>query len=172
MVGTTGQLVGPPLNILVQEINTSVAITPSFNIPINPLNSIGLLLALNEVLLWLIVIFFLKDPPSQKEKSPESVSSEASTKDILKALTHFDISFPVIQQFVVLANFQMYMVSMAPVAESMLNWTPVEISKLTVVQTGVSFVGMSLMMYLSMRKTADFTLLCVGNGCIAIAGGI
>ena len=46
MVGTTGQLVGPPLNILVQEINTSVAITPSFNIPINPLNSIGLLLAL------------------------------------------------------------------------------------------------------------------------------
>ena len=37
-------------------------------------------------------------------------------------------------------------------------------------QTGVSFVGMSLMMYLSMRKTADFTLLCVGNGCIAIAG--
>ena len=170
MVGTTGQLVGPPLNILVQEINTSVAITPRFNIPIIPLNSIGLLLALNEVLLWLIVIFFLKDPPSQKEKSPESVSSEASTKDILKALTHFDISFPVIQQFVVLANFQMYMVSMAPVAESMLNWTPVEISKLTVVQTGVSFVGMSLMMYLSMRKTADFTLLCVGNGCIAIAG--
>ena len=173
IVGTAGQLVGPPLNILVQEIKASVAITPSFNIPINPLNSIGLLLALNELLLWLIVIFFLKDPPSQKEKSltsTESASSEASTKDILKALTHFDIYFPVIQQFVVSANFQMYMVSMAPVAESMLNWTPVEISKLTVVQTGVSFVGMSLMMYLSMRKTADFTLLFVGNGCIAIAG--
>ena len=55
MVGIMGQALGPLMNILVAEINTSVAITTNYSISINPYNSIGLLVALNEVLLWVIV---------------------------------------------------------------------------------------------------------------------
>ena len=128
-------------------------------------------MALNEVLLWVVVVLFLKDPPPPKGKTFASEpATEATLQDIAKALMNFDILFPVIQQFVMSANYTLFGISLLPLASHMLGWTPVQISKLTALQSVVTFVGMLVMMYLSIRKTTDFTMLSVGNGIFVIAG--
>jgi len=174
MAQSLGQFVGPPLNMLVAEINTSVAITSSFSIPINPYNSIGLLVALNEVLIWAMFALFLKDPPSRKEEPSSASNAEPATqaglKDILKALTHFDIAFPLVQNFVIMSNFTLFIVGLAPVADTMLGWTPVQISTLSVVEAVVTVVGMAAMLCLSMRKTTGFTFIFIGNAFFVVAG--
>ena len=176
MAGNVGTFAGPVLNILVAEINTSVAITSNYSIEINPYNSIGLFVLLNEVLIWMIFALFLKDPPrSQNNKSlttsdSEAASSKAGWKDIVKAMTHFDVSFPLVQQFLMYAMFQLWMTAQSPVAANMLGWTPVEISQLSVVGSVILMTGMALMAYLSTLKITDFTFIFIGNAAMAVAG--
>jgi MFS family permease len=175
MVSMGGMALGPPLNILVAEIYTSIPITSTYSIEVNPYNSIGLLLALNEVLLWIIFALFLKDPPSRKEESLASATNtepvaEADLKDILRALTRFEIYFPIVQQFVLTANFMLTIVALAPVGANMLGWTPVELSTLSVVESVVGFLGMMITMYLAMINTTDFTMIFVGNAFFIIGG--
>ena len=171
MAGIAGQAIGPMMNMLVAEIDITVAISSSYSIHIDHYNSVGLLVALNEVLLWVVVVLFLKDPPPPKGKTFASEpATEATLQDIAKALMNFDILFPVIQQFVMSANYTLFGISLLPLASHMLGWTPVQISKLTALQSVVTFVGMLVMMYLSIRKTTDFTMLSVGNGIFVIAG--
>ena len=177
MVQIAGQTLGPTLNTLVAEIDTTIEITSNFSIHLNPYNSIGLVVAVNEVVLWLIVALFVKDPPPMKKKSlsPET-SVEATTAiepglyDIAKALAHFDILFPLVRRFIIVVNFNVILNGLSPVALNMLNWTPVELSALSVVTAGVSFVGMSLTLYLSLRQTSDFAMLMAGNIAFAISG--
>jgi len=174
MVGSFGQFVGPTLNRLVAEIDTSVAITSSFSIPINPYNSIGLFVALNEVLVWAMFALFLKDPPSRKEEplSTSNVESapQVGLKDNLKALAHFDIAFPLVQNFLIMFNFSLFMVALAPVAETMLGWTPVQISNLAVLEAVVGIAGMTGMLCLTLRKTTDFTFIFIGNAIFVVSG--
>ncbi|KAL7432374.1 hypothetical protein ACHAXM_003066 [Skeletonema potamos] len=175
MVGIVGQTVGPLMNTLVAEINTSIPITSTYSIQINPYNSIGLLVALNEVLLMVIFALFLKEPPSQKEKALASSTdatkaAEAGLRDILNALSNFDICFPLIQRFVAMACMAMSGVAMAPVAANMLGWTPVDLSALSVVISGVSFLAMGVTLFLAMRNTSDFTMIFVGNVIFMISG--
>jgi hypothetical protein len=163
------------MNTLVAEINTSIPITSTYSIQINPYNSIGLLVALNEVLLMVIFALFLKEPPSQKEKALASSTdatkaAEAGLRDILNALSNFDICFPLIQRFVAMACMAMSGVAMAPVAANMLGWTPVDLSALSVVISGVSFLAMGVMLFLAMRNTSDFTMIFVGNVIFMISG--
>lgn len=175
MAGTVGQFAGPALNILVAEINTSVAITSNYSIEVNPYNSIGLFVLLNEVLIWMMFALFLKDPPkSQSNKSLATSDAEAASKagwkDILKGMMHFDISFPLIQQFLMSASFQLWGTAQSPVAANMLGWTPVEISKLSVVGSVTLMTGMALMAYLSTLKITDFSFIFIGNAAMVVAG--
>mmetsp|Transcript_19184 Transcript_19184/g.31432 ORF Transcript_19184/g.31432 Transcript_19184/m.31432 type:complete len:547 (-) Transcript_19184:92-1732(-) len=177
IVGIAGQAIGPLMNTLVAEIDLSVPITPSYSIHINPYNSVGLLVALNEVLLWIIVALFVKDPPPRKEKSLASATeaepvSEAGLYDILNAMTHFDIFFPLIQRFVIVSNFALFGISIAPVAANMLHWSPVNISTLSAVSSGFTFVGMGITLYLSMIKTSDFIMILVGDLIFVISGAM
>ena len=174
MAGSVGQFAGPVLNILVAEINTSVAITSNYSIDINPYNSIGLFILLNEVAIWVMFAFFLKDPPPPKHQSlatsDAKAGSKAGWKDILKAMKRFDIFFPLVQQFLMYASFQLLMTAQAPVAASMLGWTPVEISQLSVVGSVILMTGMAIMAYLSTLKITDFTFIFIANAAMAIAG--
>eukprot|EP00984_Skeletonema_dohrnii_P036901 scaffold38403_cov216-Skeletonema_dohrnii-CCMP3373.AAC.1 len=176
MISIVGQAIGPLMNTLVSEIHMEVPITSSYSIPLNPYNSVGLLVAFNEVLLWVIIALFLQDPPPKKEKSLSSATgedepaTEAGMYDILNAMTHFDIFFPLIQRFVTCMNFVLYGVVVSPVAANMLNWSPVEISKLSAVTSVFAFVGMGTTLVLSIIKTSDFVMILVGNGIFALAG--
>ncbi len=165
------------MNNLVSEIDISVPITSSYSISINPYNSVGLVVAFNEALLWVIIALFVKDPPPRKEKPLSSAAgaeaepvAEAELNDILNAMTHFDIFFPLIQRFVTTVNFCLLFVVQSPVAASMLDWNPVDISKLSAVQSLFTFVGLALTLYLTIIKTSDFTLIFVGNGIFAVSG--
>ncbi len=134
-------------------------------------------MAFNEVILWVIVALFVIDPPSRKEKRLSSAAkaepaTEAGLNEILTAMTHFDIFFPLIQKFVTVINFCLFGINIAPVAASMLDWTPVNISTLSAVGSGFTFVGMAITLYLSMIKTTDFTMVVVGNGSFMIAGAM
>lgn len=140
-------------------------------------DAIGLLVACNEVILWAIVALFVSDPPSRKEKRLSSAAkaepiTEAGLHEILNAMTHFDIFFPLIQRFVTIINFCLFSINIAPVAASMLDWTPVNISTLNAVSSGFTFVGMVITLYLAMIKTTDFTMVVVGNGFFMIAGAM
>mmetsp|Transcript_3916 Transcript_3916/g.8316 ORF Transcript_3916/g.8316 Transcript_3916/m.8316 type:complete len:550 (+) Transcript_3916:98-1747(+) len=176
MISIVGQAIGPLMNTLVAEIHMEVPITSSYSISLNPYNSVGLLVAFNEVLLWVIIALLLQDPPPKKEKSLSSATgedepaTEAGMYDILNAMTHFDIFFPLVQRFVTIANFVLYGVAVSPVAAHMLNWSPVEISKLSAVQSVFSFVGMGTTLVLSIIKTSDFVMIFIGNGIFMIAG--
>ena len=179
IVGIAGQAIGPLMNTLVAEIDFSVPITPTYSININSYNAVGLLVALNEVLLWIIVALFVKDPPPRKKEKAlasateaEAAVSEAGLYDILNAMTHFDIFFPLIQRFVIVANFTLYGVVIAPVGASMLNWSPVNISTLSAVVSGFMFVGMGLTLYLSLIKTSDFVMILIGDAIFVISGAL
>lgn len=176
VVAILGQTAGPVLNTLVSEIDTSIAITSNFSIPLNPLNSIGLLTAVREALFWLIAVLCITDPPPRKidalasnNDSTESVA-KSGLGDILKAMMHFDVAFPLIQNFMASFTYSLYMVAMAPVAADMLNWTPVEISKLAAVEAVVGAVASVLTVYLSLINTTDFTMLIVGYAVYMAAG--
>eukprot|EP00985_Skeletonema_marinoi_P027282 scaffold22167_cov142-Skeletonema_marinoi.AAC.3 len=176
MIAIAGQAIGPLMNTLVAEIDMEIPITSSYSISLNPYNSVGLLVAFNEVLIWVIIALFLQDPPPKKEKSLSSATgedepaTEAGMYDILNALMHFDIFFPLVQRFVLIFNFVLYGVAMSPVAANMLNWSPVEISNLSAVQSVFSFVGMGTTLVLSLIKTSDFVMILVGNGFFVLAG--
>ena len=136
IISIAGRAIGPLVNILVADIGTTIRITSTFSIDLNPLNSVGLIVAGNELVLWMIVAIFVKDPPPREKVLPSvnPNTSEASTTatapppeaglyDILKALTHFKIWFTLVQMFVICANYSLYVVAIAPVSANMLNWT-------------------------------------------------
>lgn len=181
IIAIAGIAIGPLVNIMVAEINMTIEITTTFSIHLNPLNSVGLLVACNEVLLWVIVATFVKDPPPPMEKMLMSANLEAPTTvpppeqqaelhDILKALTNFKIWFTLTQMFVISANYCLYVVAIAPVAANMLNWTPVEISNLFAFESIITLLGMGLTLYLSVIKMSDFAMLSIGHGIFAVSG--
>ena len=181
IVAIAGRAIGPLANILVAEINTTIEITPTFSIHLNPLNSVGLLVACNEALLWLIIAIFVKDPPPREQVLPslnpnptEGSSTgpppEAGLSDILKALSNFRVWFTLLQMFVICANYSLYVVAIAPVSANMLNWTPVEISELFAFESFVTLIGMGLTLYLSLKQASDFSMLLMGHVVFALSG--
>jgi len=113
-----GGIVGPLLNILVSGIDTEFTIFGK-TIPLNPYNSIGLLIFAGEVTLVSAMTLFLIEPPEPKENKRESVASIATvgeTKGILYALGHFDIFFPVFTMFTLACAFQMIFTGLSPVS--------------------------------------------------------
>lgn len=175
VVAILGQTAGPVLNTLVSEIDTSIAITSNFSIPLNPLNSIGLLVAIGEALFWLLAVLYIEDPPPRKIDALASNDStdtvaKSGLGDILKAMMHFDVAFPLVQNFIGCFSYSLYMVAIAPVAQDMLNWTPVEISKLAVVEAVVGAVASVLTVYLAVINTSDFTMLIIGFVVYTAAG--
>ena len=106
------RLLGPVANLLVAEINTSISIG-SLVIPVNPYNSVGLIVAVGEVILWLTMLCFLKEPPAKEKSTLKGSNAEQTGQDktglgvILKALTHFDIWFPLAQGLAIIFGFQL-----------------------------------------------------------------
>ena len=52
-------------------------------IPVNPYNSVGLIVAVGEVILWLTMLLFLREPPA-KEKSTLKGSNAEQTGRLVR----------------------------------------------------------------------------------------
>jgi MFS family permease len=97
MSRTIGSIVGPITNLLVSEINTEWHIF-DVTIPVNPNNSIGLLMVGSEVVLLILTLIFLLEPPDKKDdedavlKEKDKDKKEDGEKTgLLYVLGHFEL---------------------------------------------------------------------------------
>lgn len=113
MSRTFGMVAGPLTNYLVSEINTEWKIF-GLTIPLDPNNSIGLIMVGGELILALITFLFFNEPPTKEDKldkiaakADASSDSKKESKGVLYALGHFDIFFPIFTMFVVMCNYSL-----------------------------------------------------------------
>eukprot|EP00534_Pseudo-nitzschia_fraudulenta_P000844 CAMPEP_0201128538 /NCGR_PEP_ID=MMETSP0850-20130426/34016_1 /ASSEMBLY_ACC=CAM_ASM_000622 /TAXON_ID=183588 /ORGANISM="Pseudo-nitzschia fraudulenta, Strain WWA7" /LENGTH=520 /DNA_ID=CAMNT_0047397757 /DNA_START=116 /DNA_END=1678 /DNA_ORIENTATION=+ len=170
---TFGMVVGPLSNMLVSKIDTEFRVF-GLTIPVNPNNSIGLIIiAALLPLIPLFLIFFIEPPTKEKESNKRRESEIPNglneTKGIWYALTHFDILFPVFTMFVVVCNFMLIFTTISPVARNM-GWDSVQISKVTSYGAGILALGMVISMVLSLKNVSDFAMLSFGIGSFFIGG--
>ena len=171
----TSQAVGPKLNTLIAEIDTSIAITSNYSISLDPLNSVALVSAFNGVLLCLIIGLLFRDPSPRKEHlliDSTNVAAEQPQPHphILRALMHFNIAFPIIELIFTAFNSGFYGLAKPQVSKYMLDWTPLEISKLAVAELGAGTIGFYIMLFMSLVSTPDYFVLLVGNVVVMMAG--
>lgn len=97
MSRTIGSIVGPITNLLVSGINTQFDIG-GVTIPVNPNNSIGLLMVGSEVFLLILTLIFLLEPPDKKDNEAVDVLIDKDNKKedsekigLLYVLGHLEI---------------------------------------------------------------------------------
>jgi len=188
MTKTGGMILGPLVNLLVSEIDTEITLFGGrLIIPLNPYNTVGLIIAGGEILLLIVMLFFLEEPiPVNNQKknskkdqrksivsvssSDESATVRTPTLQIVKSILSFEIVFPLFLMTVGMASFRLPFVALAPVSAHALGWGPVETSSvfsmLSIVITG----GMALVLYLSSLNIPDVVMLTTGNLFIGISG--
>jgi MFS family permease len=114
MMRIIGMATGPAVNLLLSQVHTTISIGgTTFNV--DPLNSVGLLLALGNTFVLTIVILFLEEPPPKEEKKiPEILASgigapPATTRSSLwDAIFCVEIVLPVLILLVANSSFQLY----------------------------------------------------------------
>lgn len=109
MARTAGMVLGPLANMLVDKIDTEFQIF-GLQVPVNPNNSVGLLVLSGEVVLVLLTLRFLHEPPengNHTKRKSEISNTKAEAKGVLHALSYFDILFPVITMFVAFCDIQL-----------------------------------------------------------------
>ena len=95
MSRTIGTIVGPITNLLVTEINTEWHIF-DVTIPVNPNNSIGLLMVGSEFVLLILTLIFLLEPPDKKNDEDAVLKDKDKQEDdekigFLYALGHIEL---------------------------------------------------------------------------------
>ena len=104
MSRTLGTIVGPMTNLLVSKIDTEFYLF-GVTIPVNPYNSVGLLMVGSEIILLILTSIFLVEPPEKekddndndkltidkKDEDEEKNDHHNESKRVLFGLSHFDI---------------------------------------------------------------------------------
>jgi MFS family permease len=103
-----GMAMGPAVNLLLDKIDTTWTIG-SHSFAIDPLNSVGLLLAFGNALVLTIVMVFLDEPTEKELKHTHATVSgpSAAKRDIWKALWCIEILLPLLTLLVVNSSFQL-----------------------------------------------------------------
>ena len=78
MMRILGMATGPAVNLLLSKIDTTWTLWGVGSIQVDPLNSVGLLLATGNVLVLIIVYLGLEEPPPKK-KLPDIVGVPGGT---------------------------------------------------------------------------------------------
>ena len=118
MMRILGMAVGPAVNLFLSNIHTTLSIGGT-TIHVDPLNSVGLLLGMGNVLVMTCVILFLNEPPPKEEKKiPEifdqgsgaSSPEPASRNNVWAALYCVEIILPIFILLVANSSFQLYVI--------------------------------------------------------------
>ena len=105
MTRIIGMAIGPAVNIFLGTIDTNMSFGDS-NLPVDPLNSVGLLLACGNLFVLLVVLFLLEEPPEIPKKAPVTGAPTYDT-DIMKSVFSIEIILPLLILFVVNSSFQL-----------------------------------------------------------------
>jgi MFS family permease len=102
-----GMALGPAANILLAKVDTTLTIgNNSFHI--DPLNSVGLALAIGNAFVLLIVFLALEEPPEKEFEIPDTeVSVSAAKPDLWKALFCLEIQLPLFVHLVFNSSYQL-----------------------------------------------------------------
>lgn len=170
MMRIVGMTVGPGINYFLDTVDGNL-----FGIPVDPLNTVGLLLAVGNFLTALTVYFVLPEPPEKEDvKLPEALgaagASSTSSADFWMACLSIDILLPTFILFVANSCFQLIETALPPAASHGLGWGPVETSGVLGATSIVIFGVMALVMFLSAKKVSDTKLVVVGNLFFLVGG--
>ncbi|CAJ1970146.1 unnamed protein product [Cylindrotheca closterium] len=167
MMRIVGMTVGPGVNYFLDTIDGHV-----FGVPLDPLNAVGLLLAIGNFVTALTVYFFLPEPPEKEDKIklPEAINAGSDSADFWKSCLSIGILLPTFILFVANSAFQLIETALPPAASHGLGWGPVETSGVLGATSIVIFGVMTLVMYLSARKVSDTKLVATGNLFFMVGG--
>eukprot|EP00980_Cylindrotheca_fusiformis_P011140 scaffold2557_cov121-Cylindrotheca_fusiformis.AAC.23 len=169
MLHIVGMAIGPGINYLLDKVDSTI-----LGVPLDPLNSVGLLLAVLNLLALLLVYFFLSEPPEKEaQKTLEEVhsSTPALSKSVpWRACLSIDVWLPCVILFSANSAFQLVETALPAAAADGLGWGPVETSGLLGATTIVIFAMMFAVMFLSSKQVSDTTLVVMGNVCFAVSG--
>jgi len=168
MMRIVGMTVGPGINYFLDSVDGKV-----FGVPVDPLNAVGLLLAIGNFVTALTVYFVLPEPPKKDDiKLPEAMDAGGSSSSAAfwKACLSIDILLPAFILFVANSAFQLIETALPPAANHGLGWGPVETSGVLGATSIVIFGTMMGVMYLSAKKVPDSKLVAVGNVNFMIGG--
>jgi MFS family permease len=117
MTRIMGMALGPVVNLFLSKIHTTITIG-GFSMVVDSLNSVGLLLAVGNLLVLTCVLLFLEEPPPKEKKLPEALMGMGSgssggathnkTTSIWRALLNIEIWLPIFILLVVNSSFQLY----------------------------------------------------------------
>ena len=169
MVRILGMVVAPGMNVFLKELDTTLTVG-SWKLSLTPLNSVGLFLALGNLLAMGSIYFFLQEPDleneelaKQNEELDETGASDPSPKQgFWGSVLSLEIFVPLLSVFTLNANFQLMETGMAPVASDALGWGPVAISAVFGANSVLIFFFVVLTFYLSGKGVTNETLLTCG----------
>eukprot|EP00980_Cylindrotheca_fusiformis_P011139 scaffold2557_cov121-Cylindrotheca_fusiformis.AAC.22 len=172
MMRIVGMTIGPGINYFLDKVDSTI-----WGVPLDPLNTVGLLLAVMNLVTLFIVYFFLPEPPEKvaKKKLEEVQPSEPALDTsggsmFWHACLSIDISLPCVILFASNSAFQLIETALPAAAADGLGWGPVETSGVLGATSIVIFGVMVLVMVLSSKLVSDTTLVVVGNVCFVVGG--
>jgi ceroid-lipofuscinosis MFS transporter 7 len=171
MLRIIGMASGPGFNVFLAGIDVSLFGA----LHLDPLNSVGLVLFVSNVLAWCSIMFLLDEPDSssmtsaylQKKQSSGVDSSSSSDQeptlwDVLQACWCAEILVPILSIFSFNASFQLIETAFAPAASHALQWGPVQTSTVFGGTSVLIFVMMLVVYQLSANKVPDESILMFG----------
>lgn len=110
MMRIIGMALGPVVNLLLSELNTTIHIF-GFEMAVDPLNSVGILLVVGNFLVLTCVVLLLEEPPEKEKKFPDIVGATASsasqTGNLWNGIFKIEIMLPIFILLVINSSFQL-----------------------------------------------------------------
>eukprot|EP00977_Amphora_coffeiformis_P003154 scaffold586_cov155-Amphora_coffeaeformis.AAC.15 len=171
MVRILGMVLAPGLNVFLKGINTSITLG-SRVIPLTPLNSVGLFLAVGNLLALFIIFFFLQETGKEEGEGfpvedndgnrEDSKGLESKKETWWMSLLTIEVFVPLLSSFAMNANFQLLETGLAPVASDALGWGPVKISYIFGGNAILILFAILYTIYLSGKGVSNETLMAAG----------
>ena len=122
VASNSGAIMGPFVNTIFGELRVEADVF-GLKVPIDSKNGAGLLIAALDVISWILIYFFVPDPPTKRAapvsdgSSSEGASPEGPTgwAAVFKEFGSFKVFMPAFAIFVCTANWQIIETAFAPV---------------------------------------------------------
>ena len=162
MVRIFGMSVAPGLNIFLSHIKGNF-----FSLAITPLNCIGLVLFILNILSILVIYFIQQEPQVHvsSEITPltrDGQYNDRNRRQFWKSVLAIDILVPIFCTLSLNAAFQLLETGLAPAGHHALRWGTVEISTVFGLNSVWIFIILATTYWMSSVGVSDITMLIIG----------
>lgn len=165
MVRVFGITVGPVVSLLLDMVHVDVHLL-GCHIHADPLNSVGLFIAIAYVMCAVVVYLSLENPPPPlddfaKRRQPPK---DDATGGFWSSLFRLEILVPIFATFVSQMNFQLIETTLAPVASDIFGWQTVTISAIFGFNSILVFLAVCAVFQLRSQGMTEITMMKIGCG--------